>query len=192
MRVEVLLFDGFDEMDAFGPFEVLAGSALEIGLVSLGARASVTSQRGLEIGVAPVGAPDGVIVVGGGWQNRADRGAWGEAQRGDIPAFLRRFAERGGWTASVCTGAFLLGEAGLLRDRDATTNRGALQALEPYAGKVVDERVVDAGAVVTAQGLTAGLDLALRLVERELGTAAADARATALEYPRVGRTYFGT
>lgn len=75
---------------------------------------------------------------------------------------------------SVCTGALLLGAAGFLRGRRATTHPGALKELEPYCSRVLDERIVDEGDVITGSGVATSLDLGLHVVERLAG---ADARA---------------
>jgi len=91
--------------------------------------------------------------------------------------------------ASVCTGALLLAAAGLLHGRPATTNRLALDRLRETGAEVIDTRVVDDGDIVTAQGVTAGMDLALWLVERERGREFADALARGVEYERTGRVW---
>jgi putative intracellular protease/amidase len=190
MRVEILLFDGFDELDVFGPYEALRGRDVEVRLAVLDGPRRVVSGHGVEVGAEAPGTADGVVVPGGGWLDRAEQGARAEVDRGAIPEHLRAFAAAGGWVASVCTGAFLLGAAGLLEGRDATTNTRALVELEGYAGRVVPQRVVDAGPVITAQGPSAGLDLGLHLVERFLGSAAADAHASAMDYTRTARTWY--
>lgn len=106
-----------------------------------------------------------------------------------LPAKLAALAPSVEFLASVCTGSMLLAAAGLLTGRRATTNRGALEELRGYGVEVLDERVVDDGTVMTAGGLTAGIDLGLWIVEREQGTAAADRRAHAVEYVRQGRVW---
>lgn len=190
MRVEILLFDGFDELDVFGPFEALRGPDVAVRLVVLDGPRTVVSGHGVEVAAAAPGQPDGIVVAGGGWLDRAPSGARAEVERGAIPEHLRAFAAGGGWVASVCTGAFLLGAAGLLAGREATTNTRALVELEGIAGRVVPERVVDAGPVITAQGPSAGLDLGLHLVERFLGSAAAEAHASSMDYTRTARTWY--
>lgn len=190
MRIEIPLFDGFDELDAFGPFEVLAGAGFEVELVGAHTAGRVVSQRGVRIDTtAALGRPDAVIVPGGGWQNRAPEGAWAQAQRRGLPDKLQELASSTQFLASVCTGSMLLAAAGVLDGRYATTNRNALDELRGYEVKVVDERVVDDSTVITAGGLTAGIDLGLWIVERELGTAAADKRALSIEYTRQGRVW---
>lgn len=184
MRVDILLFDGFDELDVFGPFEALSGDGAEVRLVALDGPRTVRSGRGIDVGAEAPADPDGLVVPGGGWLTRSEQGARAEFDRGVIPAYIRDFAAGGGWVASVCTGAFLLGAAGLLEGRDATTNTHALAHLRSFAGRVLDERVVDAGPVITSQGPSSGIDLGLHLVERFLGPEAAAARADGMDYTR--------
>ncbi|MEV1159909.1 DJ-1/PfpI family protein [Micromonospora chokoriensis] len=183
MRIEIVVFDGFDELDVFGPFEVLSIAGFDVGLVAVERPGPVTSMRGVHLQVSDVlGQAEGVIVPGGGWLNRADAGAWAQAQQGALPARLSVLAPTARWMASVCTGALLLAAAGLLTGRRATTNRNAYDELRAYDVTVLDERVVDDGDRVTAGALTAGLDLGLWLTERELGAAAASRVAASIEY----------
>jgi len=87
--------------------------------------------------------------------------------------------------ASVCTGSLLLGAAGFLKGKRATTHPSAFEELKPYCAQVVDERVVDEGEIVTARGVTSAIDLGLYLVER-LATAEARKRvAKQMDYPYV-------
>jgi transcriptional regulator GlxA family with amidase domain len=110
-------------------------------------------------------------------------GAWTEAQRGVIPAALKARHAAGRRIGAVCTGAMLLAEAGLLRGRRATTHHDALNDLAAAGADVVTgARFVDDGDIVTAAGVTSGIDLALWLVERELGAEAAAAQAAEIEW----------
>jgi transcriptional regulator GlxA family with amidase domain len=84
---------------------------------------------------------------------------------------------------SVCTGALLLGAAGFLHGKRATTHPGALKELEPYCGSVLKERVVDDGSVITAGGVSASLDLGLHVVERLAGTEVRSIIAKQMDYP---------
>jgi transcriptional regulator GlxA family with amidase domain len=181
MRVEIVVFDGFDELDAFGPFEVLAMAGFDVGLVVAAGPGVVRSMRGIEVGVpAVLGRPDGVIVVGGGWLNRAGSGSWAEARRGLVPRRLAEVATGARWMGSVCTGALLLAEAGLLTGRKATTNRNAYDELRAYDVEVIEQRVVDDGDRVTAGALSAGIDLGLWITEREMGAERAAAVRAAI------------
>jgi transcriptional regulator GlxA family with amidase domain len=190
MKIEIVVFDGFDEIDAFGPFEVLSSAGFDVALVGVDKPGVVVSQRGVRLDVgAALGTPDGVVVPGGGWLDRAPEGSWAQAQRGTLAARLVAAAASARWLASVCTGGMLLASAGLLEGRYATTNRNAVDELRPLVGTVIDERVVDDGDRITAAALTAGLDLGLWITERELGTEAADRVSASLEYPRNGRVW---
>jgi transcriptional regulator GlxA family with amidase domain len=101
-------------------------------------------------------------------------------------AWIRRAAERAELTASVCTGAFELGKAGVLDGRSATTNRNAYDDFEktfPKVKLVRGVRFVESGPVATATGLTAGIDLALRITERFYGRSVAQRLAEYEEWP---------
>ena len=139
--------------------------------------------------------PDVLVVPGGGWFDRGAEGAWGQAQRGELPRAIAARHAAGTVVASVCTGALLLAHAGILAGHRATTNRGALDDLRGFDGVEVvtestspagtgDARVVDDGDVVTAGGPACGLDLALALVERFGGAGLAEAAAAELHYER--------
>lgn len=190
MRIEIVLFDGFDELDAFGPFEVLESAGLDVALVAAEHPGPVTSARGVEISVPSIlGSPDGLIVPGGGWLDRAAEGAWAQSRRGPLLREITRVADTAQWISSVCTGAMLLASAGLLDGRRATTNTSAYGELRAFAGDVIEERVVDDGNVITAGGVTSGIDLGLWIVERELDRDAADRVADSLEYVRQGKVF---
>jgi transcriptional regulator GlxA family with amidase domain len=191
--VEVVVFDGFDELDAIGPHEVLVnasqlGADLRVRLVTLEPAEEVVGSHGLRVRPDGVleGATDLVVVPGGGWNDRAERGAWAEAQRGALPEAIARLQAGGSTVAAICTGGMLLSAAGLLRGRPATTHHGAVEELREAGAEVVEARVVDDGDIVTAGGVTSGIDLGLWLVEREFGKELADKVATEMEYERRG------
>jgi transcriptional regulator GlxA family with amidase domain len=193
MKVGVVIFEGFEELDALGPYAVLryaarAGADLTAELVTLDQSERVTAAHGLTL--EPQGILDDsydmVLVPGGGWQSGAPGGARAEAERGELPDALRRLYRRGTAMASVCTGAMLLAAAGVTAGRPATTNRGVLDELAGAGAEVVRERVVDDGDLITAGGVTAGIDLALWLVERDFGRELADGIARGMEYERTG------
>jgi transcriptional regulator GlxA family with amidase domain len=197
MNAEILLFDGFDELDAMGPWEILSGLAsvhpdVEAGLVTLEGARAVHASHGSVIGAhgALSERPDLLVIPGGGWLDKAPEGAWTQALRGDIPAAIAARHEAGTTIASVCTGALLVARGGILAGRPATTNRGALDDLRAAGARVIEARVVDDGDILTAGGPTCGIDLALHILERELGPEAAHAAADELHYDRpVGAVY---
>jgi transcriptional regulator GlxA family with amidase domain len=191
VEVAVLIFDGFDELDAIGPYEVLANAAqlgadLRVQLLTLKPADEVIGSHGLR--VRPDGLLEGridlVIVPGGGWNDRAKRGVWDEARQGELPKAVAQLYDAGATIASVCTGAMLLSAAGLTRDRPATTHHGALDELREQGADVIEARVVDDGDLLTAGGVTSGIDLALWLVEREWGAELAKKIEAELEYER--------
>jgi transcriptional regulator GlxA family with amidase domain len=194
MHVAVLLYDGFDEMDAVGPFEVFAnagraGADCEVDLYTLEEREQVTASHGLVVepdGPLPdLGPGDLLVVPGGGWNDRDRPGAWTEAERGAVPDAIAAAHDAGATVACVCTGGMLAARAGVLDGRPAVTHASALDDLRGYAD-VVDARVVDDGEVVTAGGVTSGLDLAVHLVERAFGAAVAEQVRTEMEYTPQG------
>jgi transcriptional regulator GlxA family with amidase domain len=202
MHVEILLYDGFDELDAVGPYEVFEtagafGADCGARLVTLEPSESVTASHGLRVGVDGTfdagGAVDGgdslpvLLVPGGGWSDPSRPGAGMEAERGAVPDAVAEHAERGGVVAGVCTGGMLLAHAGVLDGRPAVTHVSALDDLRAMDAAVQDARFVDDGDVLTAGGVTSGLDLALHLVERECGRDVAERVAGEIEYDRETR-----
>jgi transcriptional regulator GlxA family with amidase domain len=194
MRVAILIFPGFDELDALGPYQVLrdaggAGASVEVLLVTRDPSERVSGSHGLSVegqGTLDDGPFDLVIVPGGGWNDRAPAGAYAEAQRGELPAALRRLHESGAAIASVCTGAMLVAAAGLTRGRPATTHHLAVDSLREAGAEVIEARVIDDGDLLSCGGVTAGIDLALWLVERSWGNELADRLAREIEHERRG------
>ena len=189
MNAEILLFDGFDELDVFGPWEVLSETSVSAGvtaaLVTLEGAREVRSSHGVVVHAhaALSERPDVLIVPGGGWMDRAEQGAFAEAQRGAIPAAIAARHAAGSTIASVCTGALLLAAAGILDGRRATTNPGALDDLRAHRGiEVLAARVVDDGDIVTAGAPACGLDLGIHLAARIGGPELAEAAARELQY----------
>jgi transcriptional regulator GlxA family with amidase domain len=187
MKIEILLFDGFDDLDAFGPFEVLSHAGLDTRFVTIEPAERVRSAHGATIVPEGVlGDPDLVLVPGGGWNDRSGVGAYAEARRGVITKALADRHANGRRIGSVCTGAMLLAEAGLLTGRPAITHHSAIEDLRGFGADVREGvRVVDDGDIITAAGVTSGIDLALHLIGRELGIEAAEAGAAEIEWERV-------
>lgn len=190
---EVVVFDGFDDLDAIGPLEILTAAGFPIRVVRPSGHApTVYSAHGLVMRVdAELGAsPALVIVPGGGWLDAAP-GVRDQCE-GPLPAALAALHDAGSVVASVCTGAMLLARAGLLSGRPAVTNRNALDDLAAAGVDVRrDARVVDDGSVVTGGGPAAGLDVAIRLVARFAGENAAREAADRLEHDPVGPVLVG-
>ena len=207
MRIEIPLFIGFDDVDAIGPFEILSNAAvvvadLEVALVGAHEAGVVHSSHDARVVVDDVlsDRADLVIVPGGGWNglrhygfevdDAAEARASGvrrEHEDGRLAARVAELHAGGATVASVCTGALLLAQSGMLDGRPATTHRGNLDQLESMGATVDREaRVVDDGDVLTCGGVTSGLDLALHIVEREWGADLATKIATLMEHERRG------
>ncbi len=207
MRIEIPLFTGFDDVDAIGPYEILSNASLtvddlEVALVGAHEAGVVHSSHDARVLVDDVlsDRADLVIVPGGGWNglrhygfevdDAAEARASGvrrEHEDGRLAARIAELHAGGATVASVCTGALLLAQAGVLDGRPATTHRGNLDQLETMGPRVDREaRVVDDGDVLTCGGVTSGLDLALHIVEREWGETLAARIATLMEHERRG------
>jgi putative intracellular protease/amidase len=190
---EVVVFDGFDDMDAIGPLEILTAAGFPTRVVRPSGHApTVHSAHGLMMQVdAELGASPGLVIVpGGGWLDAAP-GVRDQCE-GPLPAALTALHDAGSVVASVCTGAMLLARAGLLAGRPAVTNRNALDDLAAAGADVRrDARVVDDGSVVTGGGPAAGLDVAIRLVARFAGEDAGREAAARAEHEPVGPVLVG-
>jgi transcriptional regulator GlxA family with amidase domain len=195
MLIEILIFPGVDELDALGPLEVLrnaaaAGADFQVRLVSLESPEDIQGSHGLRFGVDGTlgsrGRPDILLIPGGGWIMRAEHSAWGEAQRGAIPAAIANAHRSGTILASVCTGTMLIAAAGLLAGRSAITHHAAVEELRRSGAEVVSARIVDDGDIISAGGVTSGIDLGLYIVERFASSKLAEQCASILEYDRRG------
>ena len=204
MDVAILLYEGFDELDAVAPYEVFRtaaafGADVDANLKTLVPSERVTASHGLRVEPDDVliGTPDLVLVPGGGWNSVApegqrggdgeavgarENGAWAEVQDGTLPERLATLHDGGATIATVCTGALLAAEGDLLDGRPATTHESAKDDLREYGVDVRDDRYVDDGTVLTAAGVTAGIDLALHLLERECSPGVAEQVADEIEY----------
>ena len=195
MNIDILIYPGFDELDAIAPFEVLQNAAklgadFRLRLVAAPTAGSIVAAHGLAVacdallGEGP--RPDLLVVPGGGWIDGSAAGARAEVNRGEIPAILTEYHAAGVTLAAVCTGAMLLAAAKLLSGRPAITHHSAIPDLEAAGARLVRARVVDDGNVITAGGVTSGLDLALWIVERFTSPAIALRIEQNMEYERRG------
>jgi len=180
VHAQIVLFDGFDPLDVIAPFEVLAagsdavGGELEVELVSAeGSRPVVSGTRGMVLYATAQldpAKPGYVIVPGASGPVEGDPdeidtipvllGRFGETEA--VPLMRRAMANPDITVATVCGGSLARGMAGLLEGRNAVTHVLGLDVLDATGVNVVRARVVDDGDLVTAGGVTSGLDLALR------------------------------
>lgn len=161
LQIGSLVYDGIDQIDLTGPFEVLSRVPNSTYRLYGLADGPVRDIKGLRLlpdaSIAEAPALDVLHVPGGyGQEDLMDRD--------DVLAWLRTQAEGARSVFSVCTGALLLGAAGLLRGRRATTHWSAFHLLPHFGATALDQRVVVDGLWVFAAGVTAGIDGALRLV----------------------------
>ncbi|HYE92492.1 MAG TPA: DJ-1/PfpI family protein [Terriglobales bacterium] len=180
MQIALALYPGFTALDIIGPFQVL--SALPgVRCVFVAAQAGPVQDdtRVVELRAA-LGFPEcvdpDVIVVPGGMHTMRC------IPDHPILEWLRRTSPKATWTASVCTGSILLAAAGLLKGQRATTHWAAMPALESFGAVPVSERVIFSDRIVTAAGVSAGIDMALQLAERLVDKEAAMAAQLAIEY----------
>ncbi|CAL9350219.1 hypothetical protein SUDANB58_00449 [Streptomyces sp. enrichment culture] len=198
LRVHVVMFDGVEELDFTAPYEVLsaseyfAGREVEVRYVALDGPRTVKAAYGTEVRVDHGWAPekaDLLVVPGGGYARKEDPGVWAEIRRGSLPRALAAATRPGLTVSALCTGVMLLSAAGLTAGRPCTTHHRARADLERQGGVLKNARVVDDGDLVTAGGVTSGLDLALWLVRRELGADAAVGLEEMLEYEARGTVW---
>ena len=184
MRAAFVIFEGMTSLDFIGAFDPISRLRwngilpdLEWAICARSDRVDDANRLGFHSDsvAEPLSGYDLVVVPGG----MATRSLIREAP---FLAWIASASESG-LLASVCTGSLLLGAAGLLKGRVATTNRSAFDVLERYAARVAQARVVDAGEVVTAAGVTAAIDLGLYLCERLAGAEARERIAEQMEYP---------
>ena len=178
--VAVLVFDGVEIIDFSGPFEVFGAAGFDVYTVAA-TKSPVTTAMGMTVvpkhTFEDAPAPNVVVVPGGGVQ--------GARTSAPTLAWLKAVSARADKTLSVCNGAFILGSAGLLDGLTATTTYGLLAKLTaelPKTRVVDDRRFVDNGKVVTAAGLSSGIDGALHVVEALRGKGRAQAAALSIEY----------
>ena len=180
MNIAILLYGRLTALDAIGPYEVLSrlpGASVtfvahEPGPVHTdNGMLTILAERSLD----DAGRPEIVLVPGGPGEVAARAG-------GPALEWLRAVHETSTWTTSVCTGSLVLAAAGLLDGRRATSHWLALQTLREMGAEPVSERVVFDGKIVTAAGVSAGIDMALTLAARVAGDAVAQAIQLGIEY----------
>lgn len=178
-HIGILVFPGVQQLDLTGPYEVFASlSDTKVHLIWKD-RAPITSATGLVLiptmTFAECAKLDVICVPGGGGVNALLEDA-------ETLAFLRAQAKQARYVTSVCTGSLVLGAAGLLKGRKATTHWFAHDFLEKFGTIPVHGRVVRDGNLITAGGVTAGIDFGLAVVAELVGRAEAEAIQLGLEY----------
>jgi transcriptional regulator GlxA family with amidase domain len=180
MDIAILLYPRLTALDAIGPYEVLSrlpGASLEFVAAE---RGPVRTDNGMltlvaEHSLDDMPHPDIVLVPGGPGEVAARAGR-------PVLDWLRAVDETSSWTTSVCTGSLILAAAGLLDGRRATSHWLALEQLRRLGAVPVRERVVFDGKIVTAAGVSAGIDMALALAAAVAGETVAQAIQLGIEY----------
>jgi transcriptional regulator GlxA family with amidase domain len=180
MEIAILIYDELAGLDAIGPYEVMRNvPGWDVRFVAK-EKGEVRDENGAlgliaDYGLDEVTAPDLVLVPGG-------KGSRALMHDEGLLQWLRNVDRTTRWTTSVCTGSLLLGAAGLLEGRKATSNWLLLDALRQFGADPVGGRWVEDGKVLTAAGVTAGIDMALHLVAKEVGPEMAQAVQLGIEY----------
>jgi putative intracellular protease/amidase len=180
MDIAIPLFDRFTALDAIGPYQVLSmmpGARVRFLAAEAG---PVRTDNGMltvlaEASLEAVPHPEVIMVPGG-------PGTRDSLSDKSMLAWLRTAHETSRYTTSVCTGSLLLAAAGLLDGVDATTHWLVHHELEELGANPLSERVVERGKLITAAGVSAGIDMALRLAEHIAGTDTAQAIQLTIEY----------
>jgi cyclohexyl-isocyanide hydratase len=179
LRSGLLVFPHLTQLDLTGPYEVLARLPEAETLLVSKTLDPVRSEHGLTIlpmaTLSSCPSLDLILVPGGVGINLL-------LEDEEVLAFLRRTAAQARYVVGVCTGSLVLGAAGLLRGRRATTHWMSRDMLRPFGAEPVAQRVVVDGELITGGGVTAGIDVALTVAAQIAGRAAAEAIQLGIEY----------
>jgi len=181
VQIAFLVYDGFTALDIVGPYEVFNQIPdVDIRFVAKRSGSIRVDSGAFSIGVAhelvSVPRPD-VFVIPGGLT-----GTFAAAKDPEILAWVREAHAGSRHSTSVCTGSLILGAAGLLKGSIATTHWAAKELLEQTGATYSEKRVVDAGRIITAAGVSAGIDMALYVVGRLFGPELAKLAQLSIEY----------
>jgi transcriptional regulator GlxA family with amidase domain len=180
MNIAILLFDRFTALDAVGPYEVLTripGATVTFVAEAEGPVRTDTGRLAItaDATIAELTEPEILLIPGGPGQTALETNP-------AVLGWIRHAHETTTWTTSVCTGSLVLGAAGLLEGKKATSHWLALDQLEKYGATPTLERVVIEGKIITAAGVSSGIDMALTLVAKQLGDEVAQAIQLGIEY----------
>ena len=177
MQIALVLYPRFTALDIVGPFQVLVDVPGHDTVFVAHAPGPVADHTGrcpmtASASFADVPAPD-VVVVPGGYSLELHE---------PTVEWLRSVHPTTTWTTSVCTGSIYLAAAGILQDVDATTHWARIEHLEELGAHYTEQRVVERGKVITAAGVSSGIDMALTLLDRMYGADMSKAVQLAIEY----------
>jgi transcriptional regulator GlxA family with amidase domain len=180
MQVAYLLYDRFTALDVTGPHDVfnsVPGNESVFVAETPGPIRNESDTLSLvaDFSIDDVKSPD-IVVIPGGFGNRT------LLEHEPLHRWIRSVHETSTWTTSVCTGSLLLAAAGLLEGLPATTHWLARDLLAELGAKPVPDRVVESGKIITAAGVSSGIDMALHLVKKINGEEVAQAVQLGIEY----------
>jgi transcriptional regulator GlxA family with amidase domain len=180
MQIAIPVFDRMTALDAIGPYEVLSripGAKVTFVASETGPKRADTDMLSVnaDATLADIPNPD-VVLIGGGYGSRA------LMKDEEMLNWVRTAHETSQWTTSVCTGALVLAAAGILEGLEATTYWLELETLRQFGATPVSKRFVEQGKVITAAGVSAGIDMALMLAARMTAPEVAQAIQLGIEY----------
>jgi putative intracellular protease/amidase len=180
MDIALLIFPKLTALDAIGPYEVLQrlpGAQVKFVAAERGVYRTEQNMLGItaDFDTSEVTSAD-ILVVPGGIGTRA------LVEDTATLDWIRAIDAGSTWTTSVCTGSLLLGAAGLLEGKQATTHWAVLDMLKEFGATPTSERVVEQGKIITAAGVSSGIDMALRLAAHVAGDEVAQAIQLGIEY----------
>jgi transcriptional regulator GlxA family with amidase domain len=180
MQIAIPVFDRMTALDAIGPYEVLSripGAKVTFVASETGPKRADTGMLSVNADATLAEVPDpDVILIGGGYGSRA------LMKDEEMLDWVRAAHETSQWTTSVCTGALVLAAAGILDGLEATTYWLELETLRQFGATPVSRRFVEQGKVITAAGVSAGIDMALLLAARLTNEDVAKAIQLGIEY----------
>ena len=178
VQIAFVLYPGFTALDIIGPFQVLAYVPGHEAVFVAAEPGPVTDDTGrcqliASASLDKLTAPD-IVVIGGNLTTKEP----------DQPVvqWLRQVHPTTTWTTSVCTGSIYLAAAGILDGQDATTHWAWAEQLERHGARYTEQRVVERGKVITAAGVSSGIDMALTLLARMYGPELAEGVQLGIEY----------
>lgn len=179
MNIVFLFYEGMTPLDAIGPYEVLSRlpgvtvncAALQPGIVRTGSKLGLEADSAL----SDISFADVLCIPGGGKASSL-------SQYPEVLEWVKKIHSTTTWTTSVCTGSLILGAAGILTDLPATTHWAVMDRLKNWGAIPTQARVVETGKIITAAGVSAGIDMALILAEKISGRFVAESLQLGLEY----------
>lgn len=179
MKIAFFLYEGMTSLDLIGPYEILSRLPGVEAIRVAKEKGIITTDADLQLfadfSIRDVSNADILLVPGAGSAVTFQKDQ-------EVMQWIQSIHEGSTWTTSVCTGSLILGAAGILKGKKATSHWAAIDRLPQYGAEVVSDRVVMDGKVITAAGVSAGIDMALSLTAKLFGDDLAKALQLGIEY----------